>query len=385
MVDAITAIVKELGFPSNEALFALLIMVLLVVGAIVVVVITKYLLDIYPYAYSNAKTRARKGRLFDDKQLSEILETENVTEIKNYLSGFEEYAKFINKYPIEKALNCQLAESYAVLADLAPSELEGTFKALNTKWDIYNIKSLITATHIGLSSEETLDLLVPFGKEYETIESLTDSNEMTDIIAGLEGTIYASILEDALPDYKEKNLVLPLEAALDKFYLEELLRNSATPDNDNNRILHIYIGTQVDVDNLKIILRSKADGLSFSDINPYITETGFQIQDWKLKELMESEDVPTVVNALEGTEYSEALNEALTLYEQSGSIVVFEDALNELLKDNARRLSLKQPFGVGPMIGFLDGKKREISNLKTIVRSKREVGISSSAVKEMLV
>ena len=385
MVESITAIVTSLGFPSVESFIALVLLAGAVIGAIAVIVILRPLLDFFPYAYPNARVRARIGRLLSEKQLSEIIESDNVEEVQNYLRGFPEYAKYIDQYPLEKALDTQLAESYDLLARISPDSSKKVFKALLKKWDIYNIKSLLTAKEVGLSTEETEELLIPFGNIYEDLTRLVDVNSVTDVVAGLEGTVYTEILEDVLQEYEAKQMILPLEAALDKYYLENILRTSANPSDDNELMVHTYFGSIVDAINLKIILRSKVDGLNFGDISPYMISDGYQIRDWKLKDLMESEDVESVISALDGTDYAPILNEALTKYLETGSLDQFEKSLDAYLTKTAKNFSLKKPFGVGPMLGFINRKENEIKNLKIIARAKREEGFTVAQVKEMLV
>ena len=70
--------------------------------------------------------------------------------------------------------------------------------------------------------------------------------------------------------YEETNMILPLESALDKYYLGKLLRSSEVPADENKQILYSYVGTQVDVANLKLIIRAKQDGLEYEEIAPYI-------------------------------------------------------------------------------------------------------------------
>lgn len=384
MVDDITSLVTSVGL-SPESFLALVFMVLAVVGAIVVVASLRPVLSMYPYTYPNARVRARKGRLFTEKQFSEILESQNIEEVKNYLRGFPDYAKYIDKYPVEKALNAQLAETYDLMARITPDNSKETFKFLFKKWDIENIKSIIIAKEAGLSREETLDLIVPFGEISDRLDTLLDAENISEIINSLEGTDYPQVLEDAIPVYKETGMILPLEAALDKYLLKNLLRVSATPEDDNTALLHEYIGNIVDVDNIKTIIRAKADGLKFEDIEPYMISDGYQIREWKLKDLMEAEDIAGVVNGLEGTDYAPVLSEALNKYSETGSIAVFESALDKYVAKAANGISLKSQFGIGPMIGFLSKKEREIKNLKIIVRGKREQGFSPSRIKEMLV
>ncbi|MCL2687642.1 MAG: V-type ATP synthase subunit C [Methanobrevibacter sp.] len=383
MADELTVIIESFGIPP-EALLAIIFVAIVVLGAVVVIIITRPLLEIYPYLLTNAKVRARKGKLFDEKQFSEIIEADDVNEIVNYLRGFPDYLEHLEKHSVEKSLDIQLAKTYVLLARIVPDDIGKAFAVLSKKPDINNIKSLITAKEANLTKEETLNLLVPVGKLYNTCEQLVDVTTVEDIVARLDGTEYGPVLEDSLSQYEEKQMVLPLEFALDKYYLESLILASSVPADENTTILHSYIGSQIDITNLKLIIRGKADGLDYEAISPYIVENGYQIKEWKLKDLMEADNIPTLINGLEGTDYYTVLNEAVTIFNESGSVSIFENALDEYLIDYANDLSLKKPLGIGPIIGYLNEKEKEIKNLKIVVRAKRESGFSMSKIQEML-
>ncbi|WP_048191517.1 V-type ATP synthase subunit C [Methanobacterium sp. SMA-27] len=385
MVEDIATIVTSLGFPSVEAFIGAMFLVLAVVAVIVVVSTIKPVLDMFPYTYPNARVRARTGRLFTEKEFSEIVESQNIEEVKNYLRSVPDYAKYIDQYPLEKALDTQLAETYDLIARITPDNSKEVFQFLLKKWDIRNIKSIIIAKEAGLSSEETLNLIVPFGALTDKLDSLIEADNVTEVLNALEGTEYPKILEDAIPIYNETGLLLPLEASLDKYLLKNLLRASATPEDDNTSLLHNYIGTMVDVANIKIIIRAKADDLKFEDIEAYMISDGYQIREWKLKELMEAEDVAGVVNGLEGTDYAPMLSDAMSDYTETNSMASFENALDSHLTKTAKTISLKNQFGIGPMIGFLNRKESEVKKLKIIARGKREAGFSTSMIKEMLI
>lgn len=385
MVDSIATIVSTLGFPSNEAFIGLMVLVLAIIAVIVVIVTIKPVLDLFPYTYPNARVRARNGRLFSDKEFSEIIESQNIEEVKNYLRGVPDYAKYIDTYPLEKALDAQLAETYDLIARISPDNSKDSFKFLLKKWDIKNLKSIIIAKEADLSQEETLDLVVPFGELSNKLDALIETDSVTEVLNALEGTEYPKILEDAVPVYKETGLLLPLEASMDKYLLENLLRTSATPEDDNTALLHNYVGTLVDVANIKIILRAKADSLKYEDIEPYMVSDGYEIREWKLKELMEAEDVSGVISGLEGTDYAPMLSDAMTEFSETNSMASFENSLDSYVVKTAKTISMKSQFGIGPMIGFLSRKENEVKNLKIIARGKREAGFSSSMIKEMLI
>ncbi len=384
MADEVAAIISSLGL-SNEAFLAIVLLAFVVIGAIIVIVASRPILDIYPYLQPNARVRARKGRLFDEKQISELVDANNVDDVTNYLRGSPDYAEHLDEYPLEKALDVQLGETYDMVARLAPSSVQSSFKVLAKQSDIDNIKSLLIAKEAGLDKEATEELLIPAGSLYEDISRLSDAETVTDVVAGLDGTEYAPVLEEVIPQYENTGMVLPFESALNKYYLEKLLKSTESPADENTQILYSYIGNQVDVANIKLILRAKADGLDYDAISPYMISNGYQLREWKLKDLMESQDVTGVISSLEGTKYADVLTELLPEYNETGSVAIFEKALDKFLVDSAKSASMKKPIGIGPIIGYLSQKEVEIRNLKVIARAKREADFPVSRLREMLV
>ena len=384
MADELASLITSIGF-TQESFIVFCILAVIVIGAVVVIITSRPILDIYPYLNPSSRVRARKGRLFDEKQISEIVETNNVEEVENYLKGVPDYADVLDDYPLDKALDIQRADTYDFIARIAPKEVKDPFVVMAKKTDINNIKSLITAKEVGLTADETRELLIPSGSLYDELSSLAETDSVTDIITSLDGTEYATALEDALPEYEEKKMTLPLESALDKYYLSNLLRSSDVPADENRQIVYSYVGTQVDVDNLKLILRAKEDGLNYDDISDYILADGYQLREWKLKDLMDSPDVTNVISGLEGTKYSEALTDVVPQYNETGSVAVFERALDVYANEHAKSLASKKPLGVGPIIGYLSQKEAEIKNLKIIARAKREADFPNSKIMEMLI
>ena len=77
MADEIAALISSIGL-TQETFLVFCIIAVVVVGAIVVIIATRPILDIYPYLNPSARVRARKGRLFDEKQMTELVDANNV-------------------------------------------------------------------------------------------------------------------------------------------------------------------------------------------------------------------------------------------------------------------------------------------------------------------
>ncbi|HIP34730.1 MAG TPA: V-type ATP synthase subunit C, partial [Methanothermococcus okinawensis] len=127
----------------------------------------------------------------------------------------------------------------------------------------------------------------------------------------------------------------------------------------------------------------KGEGVSSDVILNYLLSVGYELPPWKLKELAEAESMENIVSSLEGTEYSNIISGCLEEYEKTKSIYVFERALDNYLVELGRRLSLRQPFGVGPIIGFITSKEMEIKKLKIIIKGKIE-GLSARDIRELI-
>ena len=384
MADEITTLLNAFGI-TPEALLVIIMVLVVIMAATVLLVAARPIADIYPYFYPNAKIRARKGRLLSEDNMSEISDVEDINGVSTYLRGFSDYVPYLDEYPIDKALEVNLADTYKLLSKIAPGGIQKPFKVMANKVDITNIKSLISAKDVGYNAEQTKDLLIPAGSLYDLLVSLADTENVNDVLTALDGTEYAPVLEEALPRYEQNKMVLELESAFDNYYLESLLASTEVSSEENTQILNNYVGTKVDLALLKTIVRAKKDGLGYSDISPYILKNGYQLREWKLKDLMEASDINNIVSYLEGTKYLTFLSEALEEYNKTGSTMLFERALDLQLVESAKSLSKVKPLGISPIIGFLNKKETEIRNLKIISRAKKEPDYPVSKIMELLV
>ena len=374
------------GLPSNIFII-LMVLAGIAIFLVIIIFLIKYLMENAPFAYVNARVRSMESRLLDEHKLNELIESAGMTEFIGLLEDTE-YGPYISDASndamgIEKALNTHLAHVYQTLSEISPSKSRKILKLFEKRFDVQNIKTLLRAKYVGLDAEETFKLIIPLGTIPENkLRELCETKAIEEVVNGLEGTEYSKILSNELATYEQTGKLISVELALDKYILENLWK-SVGIEGTNEDIFKEFVGAIIDIENLKVILRGKADGLSSENILNYILNVGYELAPWKLKELAESESIEGVISSLEGTKYGTIISENLEEYDKTKSVYVFEKALDKYLAKIGKNLSLRQPFGVGPVIGLITSKEQEIKNLKIIIKGKIE-GLPSNQIRELL-
>ena len=374
------------GLPSNIFII-LMVLAGIAIFLVIIIFLIKYFMENAPFAYVNARVRSMESRLLDEHKLNELIESAGMTEFIGLLEDTE-YGPYISDASndamgIEKALNTHLAHVYQTLSEISPSKSRKILKLFEKRFDVQNIKTLLRAKYVGLDAEETFKLIIPLGTIPENkLRELCETKAIEEVVNGLEGTEYSKILSNELATYEQTGKLISFELALDKYILENLWK-SVGIEGTNEDIFKEFVGAIIDIENLKVILRGKADGLSSENILNYILNVGYELAPWKLKELAESESIEGVISSLEGTKYGTIISENLEEYDKTKSVYVFEKALDKYLAKIGKNLSLRQPFGVGPVIGLITSKEQEIKNLKIIIKGKIE-GLPSNQIRELL-
>jgi len=374
------------GLPSNIFII-LMVLAGIAIFMVIVIFLIKYLMENAPFAYVNARVRSMESRLLDEHKINELIEAAGMSEFIGFLEDTD-YGPYLSEASndslgIEKALNTHLAHVYQTLASISPDKAKKILRLFEKKFDVQNIKTLLRAKYVGLNAEETFKLIIPLGTIPENkLRELCETKSIEEVLNGLEGTEYSKILSNELAMYEQTGKLISFELALDKYILEGLWK-SVGIEGISEDIFKEFVGAMIDIENLKVILRAKSDNLSSDDILNYILNVGYEIAPWKLKELAEAESIEGVISALEGTRYGSIISENLEEYEKTGSVYVFEKALDKHLAEVGKKLSLRQPFGVGPIIGLITSKEQEIKNLKIIIKGKIE-GLSSNQIRELL-
>ncbi|MDI6903694.1 MAG: ATP synthase A1 subunit C [Methanocellales archaeon] len=347
--------------------------------------ILRIILTIAPFAYPNAKVRGMKGKLLSQAKLDDLMETSTLTELVGALEGTE-YEEELMRASIgekdivvlEGILHNSLSNAYEKVVRMSPGRVREVLRARFKVLEVRDIKTILRALYAGVPVRSALEHITP------TFESFYELRSVEEFVSKLEGTEYGVVLANAMTKYAETKSLQPLEVALDKYVYTDLWKSVETVSEPDERTLKMFFGTEIDVSNLKTLLRAKSERMPSEEIKPYLLPMGYAISDEMLGVLADADDVESIATALEGTKYGDILMNALPEYEADGSLMPLELALNSHVAEVGKKISISQHFGVGPMIGYLSSKDAEVRNLRAIGRGV-EAKLPPEKIKNLLV
>ena len=331
------------------------------------------------YGYVNARIRGMKSRLLDRPKLEELVfqpdigslivnlektpYKENITEAKVLYSGV---------LCIEYALRKNFADTFRkILHFVKESEAERYIRIFLQRWDVQNIKTILRGKNIHVTNDEIRDCLVPAGELDEA--TLTELIKQPDVRAVIDmlatwRVIYARPLTEKYPEFAEKGDLALLECALDKFYYQDALE-TVKIKSYNNMLIHDILATEIDVVNIKTILRMIRDHVDEAEAEVFLIEGGKTFGPDELKQLMSLNSIEKVIEKLGKTPYRFPANMPENAI-KAQKISILEKQLERFLIETGVGAFSGDPLSVASVIGYFWAKYNEITNIRIISRCK---------------
>ncbi|MFH1722816.1 MAG: V-type ATPase subunit [Candidatus Altiarchaeota archaeon] len=340
------------------------------------------------FGYSNARIRAMRTELLDQKTLDEMIYAKTIPEVAVILERTV-YKKSILESArgswrgadlIEISIGAHFAETCQKLRRIVPDRSIVALDALLGKWNVHNVKTIILAKKLKRAPEKIRPLLVPAGTlTPKRLERLIAAESVEDMAHELRDKPYGKLIKDNI-EYDEEGKLNAnrLLEELDFHYYRQLLENIKPVTESRKKSLYA-IKTEITTKNLMTILRAKAEEVSPENIRRLLIPGG-RITRKRIDDFIYAKDIGEVVSLLKKIK----LEDAYEAYEKDRSLSHFEVALEkELIKESTRAFQ-RTILSFGTAIGFLQLLDTEGDNIRKIVRAK-EHDIPAEKVKEMLV
>lgn len=342
------------------------------------------------YAYACARIRAKKSLLLRKDNYPKLLMMD-LNEIGRFLGETQyhvEMAELASRYSgvnlIEIGTSRNLARIYRQVLNFCSGELKNMVSSYLARWDEWNVKTILRGKHYGATVEEIVEDLVPAGRfDEEYLRSLIGLESVSDILDAVGKKGGSAIPNEIRASYEDTGTLEPLEEYFDKIYYSRLLesiRGKKRPE----RLFLAFIQKEIDINNLRTLLKLKREGIPFERVRIYFIDGGKELRVNELVRLAGIESFEQMLDELSRFSFYEQIKDVLEDAKETGSLTKVMLALQRYLAKEAEKFSHQFPLSILPILDYMLRKKVEVDNIRIIARGK-ESGLDADVIKGLLV
>ena len=338
------------------------------------------------FGYANARVKAMKQSLLQRRDLEAMADAKNIEDVYGLLERTSYRQDLVDVSLKERTLPDQIelactrnfSRYLKKVLGIMPKDARPVLNGFFEKYEIENIKMILSSKTAGHSKEKIAPLILETGLLSKAIHSkMLDAKDLSEAMAPLEGTPYSSVIEkSSSPNGRQITGIL---AALDAYYFDKIRQIASNFPREEKIILEM-LKSQIDSRNISAILRSKKEGIKEEKISQMMIWSG-NIQKEKLRQAIAAKDVEAAAKVFEN---DFGLSKPIEIYRKTGSLIPIEVELETGHAKKGLSVLRRSILSIGAIAGFLLIKEEETSNIRKIIRAK-EFGLSPEKLKEMLV
>jgi len=342
------------------------------------------------FAYACTRVKAKKRFLLSREVYSRLL-VMDIHEIGRFLGETQysdEMTKYTSKYSganlVEVAVTRNLAETYSDILSFTTGHLREMVGDYLMRWDMFNVKTILRGKTTDVSDEEIIDTLVPAGAFSESyLRSLVAMTTVQEVMDALSQEPSLGITPDLVRDVVDSRRLARFEDHLDKNFYYDLLKVAKATDRAD-ALLRDFVRHEVDVTNLKVLLKLKAEKIPEDRMAKYLIPGGIEYNMDKLRTMAQAEGLTTMVEALEKYSMYEEMKPAIDRFKNDKKLSAITIALDKALISRSEKFAHFYPLSVLPIVNYMIRKKVEVDNIRIIARGKQS-GLSTKVMEELLV
>ena len=214
------------------------------------------------------------------------------------------------------------------------------------------------------------------------MNKLISLDSVEDVLSESSRIGMVTIPNEVIASYKETGNLGVVEDHLDKLHYQRLL-DSINPYTQPTRIFLNYIRKEIDIVNLKTIMKLKHEGIYGDEVMKYYIPGGMEI-DTKYAQLLANYD--TIKASLGDLSRLEVFEEYIKPA-MEGDDITHKGILSSMKKyqaDQAKKMAHMYPLSVLPIIDFMVAKETEVRNIRVVARGV-DGGLGRETIKGLVV
>lgn len=334
------------------------------------------------YSGSYGRIKVVQSDFLTGSFVNSLLEMKDVEDITRALSStsYREdidalYSLYKNPELVDMAINRHLIKKNKLALFAPPPMARNALTAYMSKWDVENIKAILSSKVLGYSIKETETFLVSFrdlpmgifggNLSHEEYKTLMSRDSVESIVNYLSRFGYGSYLLQYMDFYRKNGEISRLLSALDSFFYIRLMESLKFYNGDEGPITRFF-REEIDSKNIMILLKAKDLDVSYDRVTGRLIPGG-NLALSSLEELFSVENVDEIVSKLRNRF---DLDRGLAEYTETGSLNIFEIDLKRAIYRKYLDTLTSQSLSVGSIFAMVFRAEIERENLHTIVIGK---------------
>ena len=343
------------------------------------------------YAYATARIKSKKSLLLTNDNYPKLLMMD-LNEIGRFMGETQyktEMAELASKYSgvdlIELGTSRNLAHTYRSIIGFCSGDLKEIVAGYLRRWDMWNIKTILRGKYSNATVEEIQEDLVPAGTlSEEDLNALLAIDSMSEIIETSARKLSIQVPADITLSLERDGNLAAVEDYLDFVYYQRLLA-SIDPNKKSDSQFLSFVKREIDIVNLRTLLKLKMDNMPGDKIKVYFIEGGSnELSITELNRLAAIETFDNLVDELSKYSFYDEIKNSLEKAKTTRSLYPVMVKLDKYLAKEAERFSHLYPLSVLPILDYIIRKKIEVDNIRIIARGKAS-GMDNEIIKKLLV
>ncbi len=348
--------------------------------------------DAQDYGSLNVHMRSQRTELFTAgtyNLLASATDYDNLRQMLantryNDIIGSEMVKKYPNLLEVDLRLTQHFVDQYSIYKKYIPERAKSFIDSFSKRYFMNNIKVIISALHGADQYEDAYGMLLNLSPaENEETELLFKSQNIEDLISKIQNDELREALESAVGEYRFLDLVYPLIIAVDQYYYGQLSKELSKLTGEDRTKTKLYFGARIGIQNIEIILRSKAFNIAPGMIKKWLIATKFCPLRTELHDkLIAAPDLKSAFTLLrdESAFRDLALRLLENLEQEKPPLENYDRFADQIIIHKANSIFRGASFNVSVFPSFFFLKEMEIRNLRVIILGK----IHKRSVNEIL-
>ncbi|MFW9971678.1 MAG: V-type ATPase subunit [Candidatus Odinarchaeota archaeon] len=257
------------------------------------------------YSYTYIKLAFLRSLIIDDITLQDFNNAKNVNKVLEIIAPYypDLKVKVKNIENIELALYHNYIKMVGKIILYSPPNMRVFLKNYLLKFEIINIKQIILASILGMDLKSKRQKVNFQVEEYldntDFIEELLKITSLEEFQLYFNKTSYKIPIREGISYFKNYKEIFVLEAFLDKFYYENMIRQLKILNTKEKKIITDFVKYKTELYNINIIYRGLKNKIEKELLTQFIIDYYLFLDKKKIDYLLSIEDPDVLVSLLE--------------------------------------------------------------------------------------